>query len=414
MADITTSPMPTWLDGSHISPEWMNKVANLGPCSSCSAVDISNETRKADLHAKDGATLRIIIHGKDTTAAQQKPLIIKQVPDQGLGLSKRLGLAREALFYHHFSSKLPRESTPIIHYSYGDFAKGEKCIIMEDVQDAVDSGILFGPGNPNNWNRDLPALISQAGWNNHDSPAPSSREVALLTFREIAKIHAVFWRNDKELLLTPDKTWLRGQEWLQGKGRDSWEASQDLVRNFWIAYLEAEKKSNEPIIQWNDNVRKAVEKAVANISWEAQLKRLNVDGYYTLVHGDFWPGNVLWMTKEERYMIKLLDWEMVGLGSGPQDLGQYVISNMDPVERKGCERELIEAYHRELNNQSIDVPFEYCWREYQVGGVERWLWFLVYFLGNGMAEWAYFFHNQISAFMADHKLTADDITQPRP
>ena len=411
MADVTTSPMPIWLDGSHISPEWMERVANLvGTCSSsCSAVDISNETRKSGQHAKDGATLRITIKGND---AQTKTVVMKQVPDQGLGLSKRLGLAREALFYHNFSHKLSRESTPIIYYSYGDFAKGEKCIIMESVQDAVDSGILFGSGNPNNWNRDLPALISNAGWNSNDSLPPSSREVALVTFREIAKIHAVFWRDDKELL-TPDKTWLRGQEWLQGKGRDSWEASQDLVRTFWKAYLAAENESTKPIIHWDDTLRRAVEKAVAHISWEAQLKRLNERGHYTLVHGDFWPGNVLWMTKE-RDTIKLLDWEMVGLGSGPQDLGQYVISNMDPVERKECERELIEAYHQELRNRSIDVTFEHCWREYQVGGVERWLWFLVYFLGNGMTDWAQFFHNQISAFMADHQLTADDITQPRP
>ena len=341
MADVTTSPMPIWLDGSRISPEWMEKVANLGTCSSsCTALDISNETRKAGEHARDGATLRITIKGND---AQTKTVVIKQVPVQGLGLSRRLGLAREALFYRNFSQKLSRESTPIIYYSYGDFAKGEKSVIMESVQDAVDSGILFGSGNPNNWNRDLPALISKAGWNSNDSLPPSSREVALVTFRAIAKIHAVFWRNDAELL-TPDKTWLRGQEWLQGKGMDSWEASQDLVRTFWKAYLAAEKESTEPIIQWDDTVRKTVEKAVANISWDAQLNRLNVDGHYTLVHGDFWPGNVLLMTKE-RDTIKLLDWEMVGLGSGPQDLGQYVISNMDPVERKECERELIEAYH---------------------------------------------------------------------
>jgi len=133
------------------------------------------------------------------------------------------------------------------------------------------------------------------------------------------------------------------------------------------------------------------------------------------VHGDFWPGNVMWMTKE-RNSIRFLDWEMVGLGSGPQDLGQYVISNMNPAERKVCEKELVEAYFEELKrqNRAIGCSWEYCWQEYKVGGVERWLWFLVYFVGNGMSEWAQYFHNQIEAFMNDHDLTADDITQPRP
>jgi hypothetical protein len=47
--------------------------------------------------------------------------------------------------------------------------------------------------------------------------------------------------------------------------------------------------------------------------------------------------------------------------------------------------------------------------------VERWLWFLIYFVAQpNMADWAQFFHNQIAAFMEDHNLSADDITQPRP
>lgn len=276
---------------------------------------------------------------------------------------------------------------------------------MEDVQDAIDSGVLFGNGNPNNWKRNLPEIAAKAG-----SPPPSSRQVALVTFREIAKIHATYWRQGD--LLTPDKAWLRGQEWLQGKGRESWEASQKLVQNFWKSYLETE--ADKPIIKWDSNVRSTVEKAVKGISWDAQMKRLHTEGHWTLVHGDFWPGNVMWMTKEAD-AIRLLDWEMVGLGSGPQDLGQYVISNMDPVERKQCERELVEAYFEELKKcRPVDCTWDYCWNEYKVGGLERWLWFLVYFVGSGIGEWGQYFHNQMKDFMADHELTAEDIVQPRP
>ena len=98
-----TMPMPIWLDESHISPEWIEKVTNL-PCSSCAVVDISNETRKGGDGAKDGATLRLTLQSETTDGvAKDKTLIIKQVPEQGRALSKQLGLAREALFYHHFS-----------------------------------------------------------------------------------------------------------------------------------------------------------------------------------------------------------------------------------------------------------------------------------------------------------------------
>merc|ERR1712232_1392864 len=152
-----------------------------------------------------------------------------------------------------------------------------------------------------------------------------------------------------------DKTWLRGQEWIRGEGKEKWEASQNIVRLFWGKFLDSESKIEneyEPIIKWDSNVRSAVEKAVNGISWEAQLKRLNTEQHWTLVHGDFWPGNVMWINDninaDNTSTIRFLDWEMVGLGSGPQDLGQYVISNMDPTERKECELELIRAYYHEL------------------------------------------------------------------
>ena len=58
----------------------------------------------------------------------------------------------------------------------------------------------------------------------------------------------------------------------------------------------------------------------------------------TFVNGDCWPRNVMLSPNADigQHQLRLLDWEMTGLGSGPQDLGQYVISNIDPTERYGC------------------------------------------------------------------------------
>eukprot|EP00287_Rhodomonas_sp_CCMP768_P024463 CAMPEP_0202849904 /NCGR_PEP_ID=MMETSP1389-20130828/82150_1 /ASSEMBLY_ACC=CAM_ASM_000865 /TAXON_ID=302021 /ORGANISM="Rhodomonas sp., Strain CCMP768" /LENGTH=51 /DNA_ID=CAMNT_0049528015 /DNA_START=1 /DNA_END=152 /DNA_ORIENTATION=- len=36
--------------------------------------------------------------------------------------------------------------------------------------------------------------------------------------------------------------------------------------------------------------------------------------------------------------LKLIDWEMVGVGSGPQDLAQYMISHATPALRQECEK----------------------------------------------------------------------------
>ena len=39
--------------------------------------------------------------------------------------------------------------------------------------------------------------------------------------------------------------------------------------------------------------------------------------------------------------LKLLDFETVGLGSGPQDIGQYLISNISPEKRRELEPSIV-------------------------------------------------------------------------
>jgi hypothetical protein len=169
-----------------------------------------------------------------------------------------------------------------------------------------------------------------------------------------------------------------------------------MIRDYWTAYNSKRLKEKDDSgmslhIRWDPLVWAATDKAIQGISWQAQMNRLNEAGHWTLVHSDAWPGNVLWMTTDQnngknddggnaadKSPIRLLDWEMTGLGSGPQDLGQYILANMEPSERRDCERELIEVYWKELTRLGVkDVTWGYCWHEYTVGGVERWLWLLV-------------------------------------
>jgi hypothetical protein len=132
---------------------------------------------------------------------------------------------------------------------------------MEDLSAvAFDSGVLFGPGNPNNWQRDdLATKASRAG-------NVSAHIVAHETFCAVVRLHAHFW-NDASLLEN-DKEWLRGQQWIQGRGKASWEASQAMVRDTW-------ETCNRDSIQWDPLLRKVTAKAIAGISWEAQLQRLS-------------------------------------------------------------------------------------------------------------------------------------------
>ena len=246
---------------------------------------------------------------------------------------------------------------------------------------------------------------------------PSAYDVANQTFQAIANVHARFWK-DKSLL-EDEYNYLRCSSWINGKDEKSWTASQGMIQCIWEKYNNAEEEHGNGI-QWDPLVRQLVDKAMEGISWESQQERLNSNSNFTLVHGDFWPGNVMISTSsdtKEDYDIRLLDWEMCGLGSGPQDLGQYILSNMDPVVRRECEEQLIKNYYQKLISLGVsDFSWDECWTEYKIGGLERWLWFLVYFCGQEgeMIKWAQFFHDQIREFVHDHRICSEDITQPRP
>ena len=119
---------------------------------------------------------------------------------------------------------------------------------------------------------------------------------------------------------------------------------------------------------------------------------------FSLVHGDAHPHNALWVSKDtEEERLVMIDFEMVGVGSPAQELGQYMISHMEPDARRACEDQVVRAYHEELlrmvkptaqekgkdgNETTVEAyTFEACWAEYIAGGIGRWVWFIPLFRG---------------------------------
>ena len=308
-----------WRNETSIELSWLlDKLPRYKRIIDCSVKDISNTHRKGDV-PRNGTTLLLVIHAQKTDAdcSVFETFVMKQVPPSGLIASARLGLAREAIFYDQLAWSLRTTDgfIPFIAYSHGNMKDGSKVILMEDLSDDyVDSGVLFGPGNPNNWNRDLEKLIATS----YPRNVPTSYEVANETFLAMAKVHAAYWR-DKELL-QEEYSWLRGSSWVNGKDKDSWQASQGMIQSMWEKYSSLEKEATvDGSIRWDSLVRTITEKAMKGISWENQLKRLNRDSHFSLVHGDFWPGNVM-ISKDNiedneecsSRKLKILDWEMVG------------------------------------------------------------------------------------------------------
>lgn len=140
-----------------------------------------------------------------------------------------------------------------------------------------------------------------------------------------------------------------------------------------------------------------------------------------MVHGDFHPANMMWKpipsydkTKASG-LIYFLDWEMVGIGSGPQDLAQFFISHVSSETRRICELKLLREYYEALNETITNDRFSWedCKRDYSHGGAERWIWLLPLLAEMCPDKMVQFFHDQLQQFLEDHNLNASNIGMPR-
>lgn len=97
--------------------------------------------------------------------------------------------------------------------------------------------------------------------------------------------------------------------------------------------------------------------------------------------------------------------EVVGVGSGPQDLSQYLISHMNPSERRLNEGELLKDYHENLlKGGVVGYSLQDCQQDYIEGGVGRWIWLLAVLSDMCPDDWVQYFVNQVDSFVKDWKV----------
>lgn len=334
---------------------------------------------------------------------------LPQASDPGETGADPHGLAREGLFYSQWRSLCPPEVVgtlaavlPDVYHSEGNMERGTKLILLEDLSDCVQCGYFFGPGNPNNWGKDLTAATKGVSL--------SVSAATALSFAAAARLHAPFWQSEA-LVKSPDLGWLRAGAWARGESRETWEASQTRVRTLWTA---AKDKMGGGEVEWDPLLVACVDASVEKATWAAFQSELKTRPF-TLVHGDFHPANIMVRSAGGVQSVALLDWEVVGVGSGPQDLGQFMLSHVDPATRKEIERGAVEAYHAELVklNPAVAMTMEECWREYIDGGLGRWLWLLPLLVSMCPPPMVKFFVAQVHAFIVDHGVTPQSVPMPR-
>eukprot|EP00727_Mastigamoeba_balamuthi_P004819 m51a1_g14335 hypothetical protein (479) ;mRNA; f:139038-140625 len=315
---------------------------------------------------------------------------------------RALGLSREALFLRACAVSLSGV-VPEVHYAWAAPEPGaQRAVLMEDLRAAgyVQMGELFGGGSPHNWGegpRASEALYASAGG------CVDVRALTVAAYRAAAQLHAPYW-GCRGL---PEALWLRGSEWARGRGRESWEAAQAMGRECW------QRGRGCPGVRWSPLLLACMDASFSRASWEAF--RGADRRAWTLVHGDFHPANAMVRPRPGAPCdpeVRFIDFEVVGVGSGPQDLGQFAISHTEPAVRRAVEAEAVRAYHRALADAGVAVAFEECWDEYRSGGARRWVWLLAYLSATCPTRVVQFFQDQLSAFLVDHAITPETIGMP--
>jgi hypothetical protein len=343
--------------------------------------------------------------------------VYKSHNDNTIEMSKDMGLAREALFYREFSSILRGQKvlSPVAVASEGDMEKGSFRILMEDLSGcAVQSGYFFGPGSPHNWGKDLAALTSVA------APGTTLRDVTMDCYVQMARMHRYYWKNSDLLQLS----WLRGSSYFLNTGKDIWETEQTRSSKAWEV-CKQKMADGTTEIRWNSHLVACIDASISKLNWETFLQERQ-QGPWTLCHGDMHPANIMWDFTRDSAVANstvkgtsvFVDWQVVGIGFGPQDMAQYVISHTAPADRRLIEKELVLAYHQELTageNLPEDLKsysFEQCWSDYVRGGVQRWVWLFCLITSICPEVVSQYFHDQLAAFMEDHEVTPENIGMP--
>ena len=93
-----------------------------------------------------------------------------------------------------------------------------------------------------------------------------------------------------------------------------------------------------------DSLGRRIDASLAKVDWDAFLAEAAARPLLSCRH--FHPANAMVRPAglEGKHRVALLDWEMVGIGSGPQEIG-FMLSHYRPEERAKVERSMVRSYY---------------------------------------------------------------------
>lgn len=219
-----------------------------------------------------------------------------------------------------------------------------------------------------------------------------------------------------------------------------WDQHQKLGIDGWNGML-AKLRNKETSLVYDPNLVACINASIQKIDWEAHLASCRSRSF-TFIHRDCHAGNVFWVptpnsasatvpaddiTGSSIGKCLLLDWEMCGVGNGPEDIMWYLVFHMDPALRRQCESRILKQYYDTLtqsrgpsDTQSDTIntdtyTYDEFMKEYLACGSGR----LMYIMGFACdltmpVETMQRFIDLVAAMIKDHDITPENVDMFRP
>lgn len=308
-------PIPT--TPNELTPEWLTATL-LASKSTTSRVTSAHLARIGEDEGFTGGGLyRITLTYDPPNPAAPTTLVAKLSPhDPETRRLMRAANAREVDFYHSLAqgNTLP---VPRCYHADFDAETGASIVLLQDLSGYRSVPFIKGCG-----------------------PADAKRVVEAL-----AAIHAKWWN-------APVLATLSGAAMVAEYPFDQ----------YWPQYPEKLKALLQDIeipaafLQLGDFIAQNHVQIFTNLMETAPI---------TCIHRDLQADNVMFAKPKGRAGAILLDWQFAGKGRGAYDVGYFLISSVEPSQRRQMERGLVGHYHAELLRHGITgYGLAQCWTDY--------------------------------------------------
>lgn len=300
-----------------LTPDWLTKTLCASKTTTAHITSVQLARIGEDASFTGGDLYRITLTYDPPDPAAAQTLVAKLSPlDPETRALMRTANAREVNFY---KSQAQDNPLPVPHCYHADFEpeSGASILLLEDL----------------NGYRSVP-FIKGCG------PADAKRVV-----KALAILHAKWWN-------APALASFSGASMLKDYPFDQ----------VWPQYLD----KVQPLLQGIEIPYLFLQLGTFIAQNQTQVfNHLLETAPITCLHRDVQADNVMFAKTKGTGAAILFDWQFTGKGRGPYDVGYFLISSIDPVQRRNMERGLVAHYHGELLRRGVTgYSLAQCWADY--------------------------------------------------